>query len=956
MSPLDEPVPPWCRRLIALADYDPGRATRLARLRLAAAEDPWPRFAYGWALLLWERLDAAGDALGAAREAFAARPQGRLGALLSDYGLLLLDQRRLARQGLDEELAAMAGRLAEAGDPRLAARARLDQARQLNVMGRPQASEAVLDLLERADPPPRPVTLARLARARAVAAYLRGEYPRALVLLSRAEARFRPARRRLELARCWLERAAAAVNQERLDETLDACRRAERAFAAFGLPLQRAFCLKIAGVAATRQGQYGQAIGQTRRALDLFHELGRAHDVGACTLNLGNIYFHSGSWAAALAAYARAEEHFVAAGMVSHQLLVRRNRAMVYRASGRPAEAVALLDDLERQAAALGFQAEVAEIWAVQAALLADEGRAAEATRRYGEAHDRFAQLENLSAAAECRLELGWVALRAGDPPAAAAHFAAAGPGLAGRDHHAWRVRYGQARCAQLAGDTPTALRHYLAAGATVAALRRRLASERLSSDLYAQARRLHADALLLAVERGDALAALTFAEGQRALTLQQLMAGQAAAASPDDQAAHEELRLRIEALVAKDQPGAALDAALERYDQLLLRIRHGGPTAALEAPAPEGALDLDGLRRALCAALGRGWTALAYTILDDRLITVSLTPGELGVDSQPYDAPLRRLLDRASLPAYRYYTYRDVPFAQGLAPRPWDAQTTLAERLIPARVRPRLGPDHRLLILPAGPLHLLPWGALRLDDGWLAERAVVQLLPSLTLAPALFRPGALAGRALAVGCGSFQGRDAELPAVAAELAAVAEGWPGPCERRFEEAATRAAVLAAPAEAPGGLALLHLASHAQLLASRGLAAHVKLWDGNLLLPEIAGLDLRGALVVLSACDGAAADVLPGEEVLSLTWAFLAGGARAVVASLWPLSDQLAPAIMVLFYRELRGGSDPARALARAQRALIGGGGELSEPQVWAALQLVGGSAGGAWGQAPPRPA
>ena len=942
-----EQIPRWCKRLVDLADSDPARAVGLAHKTPISKTTPWHQFAQGWALLCWERFAAARAALTSARHGFATVP-APLGSLLCEYGLLVVDMRQLVRQGLDEELAALADQLTEAGELSMATRARLDQARQLNVLGRTRESEAVLDRLERAEPACPPLALARLRRVRAVAAYLQGDYPRAVALLDEVERWFRKARRRIELARCWFEQAAVASYQERLDVTLAYCERAGRVFVEFDLPLQRAFCLKVAGFASIRQGRYDQALLHTRQALDLFQALGHAHDVGACTLNLGNIYFHSASWAAALGAYTRAEERFVAAGMLGHELVAQRNRAMVYRAMGRLPEAWALLTEAGQKAARLGHQAEVAEVWAVQAALLADEARMPEAIRRYREAYERFVQLENMTAAGECRLELGWLELRAANISAAAAHFAAASPALARRDHHSWRVRYGQARCAELSDDPATALQHYGEASRTVAALRQRLASERLSSQLFAQAHRLHADALLLAGAQNDPLAALTFAEGQRALTLQQLVGRQAAALSPADQVAHEELRQQIEALLDRgEQAWEALDAALEAYDQLLLRIQHTdhglADTGLIE---PAGTFDVSSVRQAFCAALGDAWTCLIYSCIDDRLLTISLTPDNVTLDWQPYDDALQRLLDRASQPMYRYYTYSDIPFAQGQSSRRWAGQTALAERLLPAQVSSRLAPDHRLLIIPWGPLHLVPWGALRLDECWLTERAVIQLLPSLTLASRLFQHSAPGAYGLIVGCSSFRGRANDLPAVAAELAIVAERWPGPCSRRLDQQATRAAVLSALTEAEQKPGLLHLASHAQLLPSRGLAAHVKLWDGNLLLTEISRLDLAGALVILSACDGAAADVLPGEEVLSLTWAFLAGGAGGVIASLWPLSDQVAPVCMERLYEQLGDGRDAALALAHAQRALIRGEGVDGPcgPQVWAALQLVGGPA------------
>jgi CHAT domain-containing protein len=147
----------------------------------------------------------------------------------------------------------------------------------------------------------------------------------------------------------------------------------------------------------------------------------------------------------------------------------------------------------------------------------------------------------------------------------------------------------------------------------------------------------------------------------------------------------------------------------------------------------------------------------------------------------------------------------------------------------------------------------------------------------------------------------------------------------------------------------GGLArygLLHIASHAHLLHTQGRMAHLKLWDRDLLLTEIMGLQLDGALTVLSACDGAAADVLQGDEALSLSWAFLSAGASGVLASLWKLNDELAAPTMGMFYDLLRQHGDAGLALAQVQRHMIAThdsrvqeGGVLT----WGSLVLIGAS-------------
>jgi len=323
-----------------------------------------------------------------------------------------------------------------------------------------------------------------------------------------------------------------------------------------------------------------------------------------------------------------------------------------------------------------------------------------------------------------------------------------------------------------------------------------------------------------------------------------------------------------------------------------------------------------------------------------------AITPEGAALERTPYDERLQRLLVQATQRSYRRYTYLDLPHLQGQSDRPWAGLCDLAERLLPEAVRARLPPQPRLLIVPAGPLHTLPWAALRLEDGWLAEHAIVQIAPALSTWQVLAarRPTHEAA-ALLVGCGTFGERAPALPAVGAELDAVAARWPSACEQLRDARATRAALLER--SASGELAhygLLHIASHARLLPARGLAAHLKLWDGDLLLPEVAGLRLGGALVALSACDGAAADALPGEEVLSLSWAFLAAGASAVLASLWPVDDGAAVRIMAAFYSALCQHGDAALALAQVQRELIAAPAE-DDPATaaigWGSFMLTG---------------
>jgi len=101
--------------------------------------------------------------------------------------------------------------------------------------------------------------------------------------------------------------------------------------------------------------------------------------------------------------------------------------------------------------------------------------------------------------------------------------------------------------------------------------------------------------------------------------------------------------------------------------------------------------------------------------------------------------------------------------------------------------------------------------------------------------------------------------------------------------------------------------LLHLAAHGE--ADEEVPAYTRLVlspgggeDGFLTLPEVLELDLDADLVVLSACRTHRGKTRPGEGVLSLAWAFLASGARAVIASQWALGDAQGEPLFQTFYR------------------------------------------------------
>jgi CHAT domain-containing protein/Tfp pilus assembly protein PilF len=105
--------------------------------------------------------------------------------------------------------------------------------------------------------------------------------------------------------------------------------------------------------------------------------------------------------------------------------------------------------------------------------------------------------------------------------------------------------------------------------------------------------------------------------------------------------------------------------------------------------------------------------------------------------------------------------------------------------------------------------------------------------------------------------------------------------------------------------------------------------------------------INADLVTLSACETALGEELGGEGLLGLTRAFHYAGARSVVASLWSVDDDSTAELMTRFYGHLTSGKSKDDALRAAQLEMIRGADQSAgarrfvHPFHWAAFQVFG---------------
>ena len=466
-------------------------------------------------------------------------------------------------------------------------------------------------------------------------------------------------------------------------------------------------------------------------------------------------------------------------------------------------------------------------------------------------------------------------------------------------------------RIATARGDAAAAERYSAEAVELSERTRAAISSDELRTSYFATQRELYAQLISLRMAAGKHGEALETSEHSRARVLLDAVAD----VRPANHPLLRETERLIRAAVQRRNTKAA-NELLHRWSELAAGLRAGGRSAA---PEPAG---LREIRRKL---LGPGAALLEYFAGDREGYAWLVTPTQLYTAKLPARTALehmvrdyrRALTARAQSPASETADARAARIAFA------DKQLSATARALSnALLTPfaRHLTARRLLVVPDGPLHQIPFAALPVAEGAIIDRAEVVTLPSASLAIELRGKAPARATGLTVVAGpAFNSAWAPLPMTEFEGQAIARLAPG-ARQLGGTAATRAALLKPPSL---DARILHLATHARAESEHPALSRIALAGGDeLTLADIYGLPLRSRLVVLSGCETALGRQVAGEGPVGLARAFFYAGAHTVVASLWNVQDRATAELMRRFYEaHLQRGLPPAAALRGAQLAL-----------------------------------
>jgi tetratricopeptide (TPR) repeat protein len=777
-----------------------------------------------------------------------------------------------------------------------------------------------------------------------------GRYEDALGAYAVAEERYRALGMTERLGEILDNRGAILLLLGRGKEALAAHEAAAAVFAASGLTLSHATALSNIGEANRQLADYRRSLDAFERARRLYDSLDALADEGFLLIDTAGAYLELNLYAEALAAYQKAHGVLRHAGM-------GHDRARALWGMGSTLIARSELEEAENALAEAAELFEAADNTPLLSGVMLEQAALQEARGDHGTAVATARRALDLVSGKDWSVQRVYAHLRLADlllPDAAEAesHLLEARR-LAERlalPHLRYRLNERLGSLRRLQGRDEEARVLLEAAVDEIERLRGTVAHETMRASFLRDKTTAYEELLKLHLARGGeegSRSAFAIAERAKSRALVDLLTG-----------------------AVKESPTRADDAVEGRIRDLQSDLNvtytqmfegtddgHGTPLPDLRGRAIELEREISQLR--LRAAATSDFftppvapdnlehpppdvTLVAYHLVGDEIVTFVQGQGGIRVlRNAGSAATIARLVQQLDVQwdrsgAGREFAVRHTALLERLTQRVLiSLYRELIEPLEPlfketaVPISERTVASRKLVIVPHGLLHRVPFHALFDGGSYLLERFEISYAPSAKVY-SLCQNRIPRGfdKALVLGVA-----DSSIPAVEEETQAVIKHLPAAELLRDQQATVEALRSKVP-----GCGLLHLACHGMFRVDNPMFSSLKVGDGWLAASDVIRLDLAGALVTLSACESGRNEVYAGDELIGLTRAFLGAGATTLVASLWLVQDETTAQLMENWYKHLSEGVGRATALRNAQLALKD---KYPHPYYWAPFVLIG---------------
>jgi CHAT domain-containing protein len=699
------------------------------------------------------------------------------------------------------------------------------------------------------------------------------------------------------------------------------------------------------------RGEYSRAIEMllaTRRGCETS---GDVYRFALCHLDLSEIYLELNLSEEAREMAGEGFVRFEKLGMGYEAAKTLANEAMAYAQQGKAMQA------LERFAKAREmFAREKNLVWPklldlYQALLLFHEGRYFEAHRLCAGAVEFFDQTPLAGKAVLSHLLLARIALQTRDAAAAEAEVSAAlarlpaaqAPVLIYQTH----LLLGQIAAGN--GNRAAAYAAFQEARKALETLRTRLQSEELKisfvknrMQVYEAILDLYLDPQNSDISEEQAFSCIEAAKSRSMIEMifgggQSLPLGEAGQSEfvRKIRDLREELnwyyhRIELEQL----RPEQASAGRIERLQQqaqsheseLLRALRelpaHERENATLEAPADFSVARLQ-------AALPPETALIEYYSAGDRLVAAVVTRESIQIAPITVVSRVTHLLHllRFQLSKFRMGSAYTDRFAEPLFRATLSHLESLYAELI-APLRAQILAKH-LVFVPHGPLHFLPFHALRNGETYLCDDYTISYAPSATVfALCQEKPPSRKTPSLVLGI-----PDERAPQILGEVQSVSSLLPHTELSVGAQATSRLLRERGPE-----CGLLHIATHGVYRQDNPMFSGIKLGDGYLNLYDLYQMRLPARLVTLSGCATGMNFVAAGDELLGLQRGLFCAGATSLLLSLWDVHDRSTAALMEQFYRRFIQSGDLTASLRAAMLQLRE---QNPHPYFWAPFIHIG---------------